>query len=135
MTTESNSCPLREDEGHKLSTEEKGKLNALLKKYERIFEPGFDATPYVKNHIITGDHHPVSSKKEELEKRITYTSVKDRNILLWSSTNGLSPVCVDKHRYALMELKPEADVDRKTACTKIEDKCHLFVMLWNNPLY
>ncbi|GBM09030.1 hypothetical protein AVEN_229060-1 [Araneus ventricosus] len=55
-----NSCHLREDEGTHMTPEQREKMSYLLEKFDSIFKPGGDPTPYVEHHINTEKHPPVS---------------------------------------------------------------------------
>ncbi|GBL76274.1 hypothetical protein AVEN_234528-1 [Araneus ventricosus] len=55
-----NSCHLREDEGIPLTLEQREKMSYLLEKFDSIFKPRRDPTPYVEHHINTEKHPPVS---------------------------------------------------------------------------
>ncbi|GBM19609.1 hypothetical protein AVEN_197207-1 [Araneus ventricosus] len=55
-----NSCQLREDEGTTLTPEQRKKMSYLLEKFDSIFKPGGDPTPYAEHHINTGNSPPVA---------------------------------------------------------------------------
>ncbi|GBN45785.1 hypothetical protein AVEN_189627-1 [Araneus ventricosus] len=73
-----NSCQLREDEGTTPTPEQREKMSYLLEKFDSIFKPGADPTPYAEHHINTGNSLPVAgppyrtnpAKRELLKKRI-----------------------------------------------------------------
>ncbi|GBL86141.1 hypothetical protein AVEN_89166-1 [Araneus ventricosus] len=70
------SCHLREDEGTPLTPDQRDKMSCLLEKFDNVFKPGGDPTPYMEHHINTEKHPPVSvpphrmspMKKELLRK-------------------------------------------------------------------
>ncbi|GBN96944.1 Retrovirus-related Pol polyprotein from transposon 17.6 [Araneus ventricosus] len=80
-----NSYHLREDEGTPLTPEQREKLSYLLEKFDSVFKPGVDPTPYAEHYINTEKHPPVSvppyrmtpMKKELLRKEIEDLLEKD----------------------------------------------------------
>ncbi|GBL62414.1 hypothetical protein AVEN_37935-1 [Araneus ventricosus] len=60
-----NSRHLREDEGTPLTPEQRENMNYLFEKFDSIFKPGGDPTPFVEHHINTEKHPPVSVPRTE----------------------------------------------------------------------
>ncbi|GBM10103.1 Retrovirus-related Pol polyprotein from transposon 17.6 [Araneus ventricosus] len=108
-----NSCQLREDEGTNLTPEQREKMSYLLEKFDSIFKPGGDPTPYPEHHINTGNSPPVAgppyrmnpAKRELLKKELDSLladgiieeceSPYASPVVLVPKPNGSMRLCVD----------------------------------------
>ncbi|GBN67128.1 Retrovirus-related Pol polyprotein from transposon 297 [Araneus ventricosus] len=108
-----NSCQLREDEGTTLTPEQRKKMSYLLEKFDSIFKPGGDPTPYAEHHINTGNSPPVAgppyrmnpAKRELLKKELDSLladgiieeceSPYASPVVLVPKPNGSMRLCVD----------------------------------------
>ncbi|GBN33923.1 Retrovirus-related Pol polyprotein from transposon opus, partial [Araneus ventricosus] len=108
-----NSCQLREDEGTTLTPEQREKMICLLGKFDSIFKPGGDPTPYAEHHINTGNSPPVAgppyrmnpAKRELLKKELDSLladgiieeceSPYASPVVLVPKSNGSMRLCVD----------------------------------------
>ncbi|GBN20563.1 Retrovirus-related Pol polyprotein from transposon 17.6 [Araneus ventricosus] len=108
-----NSCQLCEDEGTTLTPEQREKMSCLLEKFDSIFKPGGDPTPYAEHHINTGNSPPVAgppyrmnpAKRELLKKELDSLladgiieeceSPYASPVVLVPKPNGSMRLCVD----------------------------------------
>ncbi|GBM35753.1 Retrovirus-related Pol polyprotein from transposon 17.6 [Araneus ventricosus] len=108
-----NSCQLREDEGTTLTPEQRKKMSYLLEKFDSIFKPEGDPTPYAEHHINTGNSPPVAgppyrmnpAKRELLKKELDSLladgiieeceSPYASPVVLVPKPNGSMRLCVD----------------------------------------
>ncbi|GBN46857.1 Retrovirus-related Pol polyprotein from transposon opus, partial [Araneus ventricosus] len=108
-----NSCQLREDEGTTLTPEQREKMSCLLEKFDSIFKPGGDPTPYAEHHINTGNSPPVAGSsyrmnpakrellKKELDSLLADGIIEECEspyaspVVLVPKPNGRMRLCVD----------------------------------------